>query len=75
MIKLNKVGKITKGENAGQYIRIEYDPIETGGFYIYQSATKNFSGENSFDSWVETKSEFESFFTESHWEIDWDILD
>lgn len=72
-IELDKIGKILEGDDAGQYIRIEHDPDDTGGYYIYQSTVKDFSSDETFDSWVENKNELEAFFSESNWVIDWNI--
>ena len=73
MIEFKKVGKILKGDDVGQFIRVEHDPDDTGGFYIYQSTIIDFSSSDTFDSWVETRDDLDSFFKESKWVIDWNV--
>ncbi len=71
MIELNRVGRIKEGDDCGQFIRVEFDPDDTGGYYILQSTSQNFDTPETYDAWIKSKSDLEAFFAESCWEIEW----
>jgi len=72
--KLNKIGKIIKGDNPGWFLKIKDDKEESGGFYIFQF--KNRVGDNAmgeaFDDWVENFSDVETYFDSDDWEVKWE---
>ena len=70
MIKLNKVGKILKGDETGFFIEVEY--VEDAGYYIYTSSAQDFLSDETYDALVETREDVKSFFEESGWVIDWE---
>lgn len=70
-IKFNVIGKILQGDDVGCYIRVVHDEKDTGGFYIFQSDSIDFKSTRSFDAWVESIGQLQSFFEESSWEIEW----
>lgn len=73
MIEFGKIGQILKGRDAGQFIEVEFDEENTGGYYIYQSNVRDFSSIETYDAWVETRGDLDGFFEESGWVIDWEI--
>ena len=68
-IKLGTVGKIVFGDNTGDYIKIEEDSKNTGGFLIHRSASVDFK--LAGDDWVENKDHLRRYFEESRWRIEW----
>jgi len=72
MIKLDTIGRILKGDQAGWYVKIQHDE-KSGGYYIFQfknKDVKNYLGE-AFDDWLESMADVENYAIESSWDIEW----
>jgi hypothetical protein len=70
-IKLEAVGKIVAGDEAGHYVRVVDDRRNSGGFLILTAATPDM--QDGYDSWVEDEATLQRFFEESGWVIDWSV--
>ena len=71
-IPFERVGRISSGPDAGQFVLVRDDQERTGGFLIFQSAAPDvFSAPEVFDSWVERPEALAAFFAEAAWEVDW----
>lgn len=68
-IKIGNIGKIVKGDDVGNFVKIIDDSQNTGGFLIITSANQAF--EEGYDDWVENEESLIKYFTESKWEIEW----
>ena len=68
MIKIGKKGKIIKGEELGNYILIQDDKENSGGYLIL---LKDETLDRGFDYWVENYEMLEKFFDQSQWVVDW----
>ena len=66
--KIGKRGRITAGENAGFFVRVEDDSANTGGYLIlcWRDGT-----DEGFDNWVEKLTDLDEFFMESGWNVEW----
>ena len=73
-LKLNKIGKIIKGDNAGWYVKVEQDSNCTGSYYIYEFKNKNGNNKwgEAYDNWVESLNDVRGYFYESEWDILWE---
>ncbi len=76
MIKLNKIGKVIKGEYPDWYIVIidERENDKVNGILIFQSDNIEFNGLTGgivYDDWVKDLEQLENFFSEPEWEINW----
>lgn len=69
-IKIDKIGKILKGDYTNWYIKFEDDAINTGGYLILYNKNQDFTGEG-YDCWVENYEELTRFYEASNWEIEW----
>lgn len=69
MIKIDTIGKIVTGEDAGCWLRIEDDARNTGGYLIHISRDPDFI--DSHDCWVKDKSDLDRFFKECAWKVEW----
>ena len=70
-IPLERVGRITNGPDAGQYVLVRDDEEATGGFLVFQSLAPDiFSAPEVFDAWVE-RHLLDAFFLEADWGVDW----
>jgi hypothetical protein len=58
---LIKKGVIVKGEYENWNISLEYDDIDTGGYYVYI-----WLNEQGYDDWFETKEAAESFIISTY---------
>ncbi len=70
-IKINTLGKITKGENSGWYVIVKDDTNYSGGFYILISKIPYGEFPEGFDYWVEQKNDLPIFFKEANWDVFW----
>lgn len=72
-IKLNKIGRIKKGEEKGWFVKILDDSENTGGYliFIFNSLDKKQPNYEAYDNWVETLEDLQSYFEESLWDIEW----
>ena len=68
-IRLGVVGKIVFGDDLGDYIKIEDDSENTGGFLIHRSANPDFKVGG--DDWIENEENLKRYFQESQWRIEW----
>ena len=68
MIKIGKKGRIVSGDGHGQYVLIQDDRENTGGYLILTA--EDFEFRHGFDGWVEA-DKLELYVKESHWEIEW----
>ena len=70
-IPIGTVGRIVRGDRAGQFVRVLDDAANTGGFLVVVSPDPRFRPGAGGDDWVETKEDLERYFLECHWMIDW----
>jgi hypothetical protein len=68
VIPIGKKGRIKNGVEAGQFVYVEDNLEQTGGFLIHTAPTSDC--ETGMDDWVD-KEGLEQFFKESGWQIDW----
>ena len=74
MTPLERVGRITSGPEAGQFVLVRDDQTRTGGFLIFQSSAPDiFSALEVFDSWVERRDDLAAFFSEAGWNVEWQL--
>lgn len=69
-IKINRYGKIIKGDYKGWVVFIQDDKENTGGYLILISQEKK--SDIGFDAWVENYDDLKQYFLESEWEIEWE---
>jgi len=65
-VRLGVDGVIMEGIKTGWKIRIEYDPEDTGGYYIFTSRNNE-----NHDVWVATMEDLKEVFIETKWVISW----
>lgn len=71
-VPLERVGRITAGPEAGQFVLVRDDRVRTGGFLVFQSAAADlFSAPQVFDTWVEHPAALAALFTEAAWQVEW----
>lgn len=69
-IKINTVGKILTGHQAGWYVKIQDDREDSGGFLILTAESSEWNGKG-FDNWVEDEDSLQKFFIQAGWTILW----
>jgi hypothetical protein len=69
MIHINKKGRIIKGDLSGQYVLIQDDAENTGGYLILTATDIDF--QHGHDDWVEDMEALERYFKEAQWQIEW----
>ncbi|HYX32836.1 MAG TPA: hypothetical protein VE954_06960 [Oligoflexus sp.] len=70
-IPLDRVGQVIAGKGCGQYVRVVYDTVKTGGYYIFQSTSKKFDSPETYDGWFEDMETVTIVFKERGWIIEW----
>jgi hypothetical protein len=70
-IPIEKVGVIKGEKDRGHYVKVHYDSLDTGGYYIYISPTSDFKSGRGGNYWVEKKEDLPKFFLEAEWEVEW----
>jgi hypothetical protein len=68
-IQIGNFGKILAGDHRGQFVKVVYDPNETGGDFIHVGDDNKHLG---WDSWVENLEHVTQYFEEAGWQIDWE---
>ena len=71
LIPIDKVGKITQGDQCGRQVKILDDSDSTGGFLICTSQDFNDPNAEGFDDWVQDLETLRAYFDESNWIIQW----
>ncbi|MGW3565872.1 hypothetical protein ACWDSL_18650 [Streptomyces sp. NPDC000941] len=70
MIRIDEVGLIRSGDDAGKYVRIQRLPDTPPSYLILMAFDREF--ENGYsDYWVEDYASLEEFFTEGEWAVEW----
>ena len=71
-IPLERIGRITSGTDAGQFILVRDDQERTGGFLVFQSTAPDvFSAPEIFDTWIEQREGLDALFSEAGWTVEW----
>lgn len=68
-IRLEIVGRIIAGDDAGHYVKIVDDRASSGGFLILTAKAPDMR--EGYDSWVEDELALQGFFEEARWIIEW----
>jgi len=68
-IKIDTIGEIMAGDEAGSFVKVVNDTDKTGGFLILTSSTPDMK--NGFDNWVENENSLKRYFVESSWVVRW----
>lgn len=69
-LRVGVVGRIVGGESeVGRLVEVVGDSEGTGGYLIVTCSADDPS--ETFDSWVESIVDVESYFDELGWEIEW----
>jgi hypothetical protein len=68
-IKINHIGIIETGNEAGSYVKIIDDSVNTGGFIILTGNSPDLH--DGFDNWVEDMKSLQKYFHESRWRVKW----
>jgi hypothetical protein len=69
--RIETVGRIVSGENAGWFIYVHHDAADTGGYFIYRNPSRDFSGEPMFDIWQPDRDGLRAQFRYDAREIEW----
>ena len=77
-IRLNWIGKIVSGDDAGWFVKVVDAGKKPGGSYLILTADIDIfdpkttpEGSQGFDDWVENWESLEGYFAESKWVIEW----
>lgn len=71
-VPLERIGRITAGPAAGQYVLVRDDQGRTGDFLVFQSAAPDvFSAPEVFNAWVGRRDALPAFFDEAAWQVEW----
>ena len=68
MVPIGRKGKILHGRLTGNYVLIQDDLENTGGYLILIASDEDF--QHGHDDWVE-KDELDAYLEEADWEIEW----
>ncbi|QLH20467.1 hypothetical protein [Streptomyces sp. Rer75] len=68
--KIDTVGRIRAGDEAGKYVRIQELPDSPPGYLILMARDRDFR-DGCGDYWVEDRESLEAFFAEGDWIIEW----
>ncbi|WDT86651.1 hypothetical protein [Alteromonas sp. 009811495] len=71
MIKLDVIGIIERGDDAGSQVKVIDDSANTGGFLIITGKDLKNQQLEAFDDWVQNEHELQEFFKQSGWLIRW----
>jgi hypothetical protein len=75
-IPLGVQGRVTNSNPPNMHVLVEHDAKDTGGYFIYQwPPDTDASGPCTFDDWVETAEDLQSYFEESGWDIVWKSIE
>lgn len=70
-LRTGAVGRIIRGDTeVGRLVEVVDDSENTGGYLIVTRSDEK-SRPETFDSWVESIVDVETYFDEVHWVIDW----
>ena len=67
-IQINVRGRIVGGRWAGQYLKVEDDTVQSGGYLLIVEPDTN--GKNGGDIWI-GGSDLVKAFEEAGWEVEW----
>lgn len=70
MVKIDRVGKITIGDQLGKFARINELPDSPPSYLILLADDSEFSN-GCGDYWVKNREDLDKFFAEAHWEVEW----
>jgi hypothetical protein len=69
-LRVGVVGRIVRGRSeVGRLVEVVDDSESTGGYLIVTRSADHPS--ETFDSWVESIVDVQSYFDELRWEIEW----
>lgn len=71
MIKIDKVGIITKGKDKGFQIKVGKATDNKGGYYIFMCSDFSNLDQNIGDHYVDSYQDLEEEFLEFDWGIQW----
>ena len=71
MIKIDRVGIITKGEDKGCQIKLGKATDNKGGYFIFMCSDFSDPTQNIGDHYVDSYQDLEEEFEEQDWNIKW----
>ncbi|GGT34531.1 hypothetical protein GCM10010207_38220 [Streptomyces atratus] len=71
MIKIDSIGRIVSGEEAGRFVRIQELPDDPPSYLIITAVDRDFR-QGGGDSWAEDEASLRQYFIESRWIINWE---
>ncbi|MES2664338.1 MAG: PilC/PilY family type IV pilus protein [Pseudomonadota bacterium] len=69
-IWINTLGKITAGDDTGQFMKI----IENKGgkgYFVHQSKSRKFDSPETYDAWAQNLEDLYLYFEQSKWQVLW----